>query len=84
VIVTARASKGHAQEGPPSRLNRILDGFGSIDSPTSTGFAFRVMMPRNLSLPPYTMNPTAAFNTALPQVLRDTLRWSVTWTGIEA
>ena len=65
-------------------LNRILDGFGTIESPSSTGFAFRVMMPRNLSLPPYTMNPTAAFNTALPQVLRDTLRWSVTWTGIEA
>ncbi|MGE0441813.1 MAG: hypothetical protein AB7L66_03525 [Gemmatimonadales bacterium] len=65
-------------------LNRILDGFGSIESPTPTGFRFRVLMPRNLSLPPYTMNPAAAFNTALPQLLSDTLRWSVTWTGFEA
>ena len=65
-------------------LNRILDGFGSVESATPSGFTFRVLMPRNLSLPPYMMNPTAAFTFQLLQTLEDTLRWSVTWTGIEA
>ena len=65
-------------------LNRILDGFGSIESPTPSGFTFRVVMPRNLSLPPYTMNPAAAFNSQLLQTLENGLRWTVSWTGIEA
>ena len=65
-------------------LNRILDGFGSVESPTPSGFTFRVLMPRDLSLPPYTMNPAGAFTSQLLQTLQDTLRWSVTWTGIEA
>jgi hypothetical protein len=47
-------------------------------------FTFRVLMPRNLQLPPFTMNPTAAFTASMPATLRDTLRWSVAWTGIEA
>ncbi|HKP29503.1 MAG TPA: hypothetical protein VJU15_08865 [Gemmatimonadales bacterium] len=64
-------------------LNRILDGFGSVEGATPAGFTFRVLMPRNLSLPPYTMNPAAAFTLPLLQTLQDTLRWSVTWTGIE-
>jgi hypothetical protein len=65
-------------------LNRILDGFGSVVDPSPTGFRFRVLMPRNLQLAPYIMNPAAAFTVALPATLRDTLRWAVTWTGIEA
>jgi hypothetical protein len=65
-------------------LNRILDGFGSVMDPSPTGFTFRVLMPRNLQLTPYIMNPTGAFTVSLPATLRDTLRWSVTWTGIEA
>jgi hypothetical protein len=64
--------------------NRILDGFSSVVSPSSTGFTFRVVMPRNLSMPPFTMNPAAAFNSTLLQTLQSTLRWSVVWTGIEA
>jgi hypothetical protein len=64
--------------------NRILDGFGSVESASPTGFIYRLLMPRNLSIPPYMMNPAAAFNTQLLQTLQDTLRWSVMWTGIEA
>lgn len=65
-------------------LNRILDGFGSVMLAERNHFTFRVLMPRNLQLPPFTLNPAAAFTPALPVTLRDTLRWSVTWTGIEA
>jgi hypothetical protein len=65
-------------------LNRILDGFGSVVAAEPNRFTFRVLMPRNLQLPPFTMNPTAAFTASMPATLRDTLRWSVAWTGIEA
>lgn len=64
-------------------LSRIFDGFGSVAAASATGFTFRVMMPRDLLLPPFIMNPSPAFNSALPAILRDTLRWSVSWTGIE-
>lgn len=65
-------------------LGRVLDGFGTVAAAGATGFTFRVLMPRDLNLPPFVMNPSNAFDSTLPAILRDTLRWSVTWTGIEA
>ncbi len=62
---------------------RLIDGFVGVASPTPTGFTLQVTLPRNLSAPPYTLNPSAAFTAALPETLRTGLRWYVTWLGVE-
>ncbi len=63
--------------------NQMFDGPSSVAAPGPTSFTLQVAMPRNLALPPYTLNPAAAFTSALPGTLRSPLNWSVAWLGIE-
>jgi hypothetical protein len=64
--------------------NQMFDGPCQVTAPSPTSFTLQVIMPRNLTLPPYTLNPGAAFTSALLDTLRSPLNWSVAWIGIES
>jgi hypothetical protein len=64
--------------------NQMFDGPSQVAAPTPTSFTLQVTMPRNLTLPPYTLNPATAFTSALLDTLRSPLAWSVAWIGIES
>jgi hypothetical protein len=72
--------------GSRARLpqNQLFDGFNLVTSPSPTSFTLQLSMPRNLALPPYTMNPSVAFTTTLLDTLRAQLNWFVLWLGIES
>jgi hypothetical protein len=62
----------------------VVDGPASVVAPTATGFALRVALPRNLVVAPYQLNPDSVFVPETLDRLRDQLRWSVSWMGVEA
>ncbi|MDB4881872.1 MAG: hypothetical protein JWL95_638 [Gemmatimonadetes bacterium] len=62
---------------------QLVDGFGSVVSPTASGFVYRLLMPRNLKTGPYLLNPDAIFAKKTLDTLRTALEWSVSWMGIE-
>jgi hypothetical protein len=66
-----------------SAKGQLVDGFGSIVSPTASGFVFRLLMPRNLTAGAYLLNPDAVFVNTTLDTLRTALAWSVSWMGIE-
>ena len=68
--------------GAPA-AGQLVDGFASVVDPTPVGFVLRVMLPRALPLPPYTLNPEAILDAKLPSLLSTQLRWSVAWMGVE-
>lgn len=61
----------------------VVDGPASVVAPTATSFTLRVALPRNLVVAPYQLNPDAVFVPPTLDRLRDQLRWSVSWMGIE-
>jgi hypothetical protein len=61
----------------------LADGFITFDSPSTTQFTLRVLMPRNLGSAPHALNPDALFTPALLVSLRDDLGWRVSWMGVE-
>jgi hypothetical protein len=80
-IVGTRVLKADTGSGSPNGV--LVDGFGSVVSPTSNGFVYRLVMPRNLTTGPYTLNPNAIFTAKTLDTLRTALRWSVAWMGVE-
>jgi hypothetical protein len=80
-IVGTRVLKADSGSGPPN--GQLVDGFGSVVSPTASGFVYRLLMPRNLKTGPYLLNPDAIFVKATLDKLRTTLKWSVSWMGVE-
>jgi len=80
-IVGTRVLKADTGSGAPN--GQLVDGFGSVVSPTANGFVFRLVMPRNLTTGPYTLNPNAIFVNATLDKLRTVLKWSVAWMGVE-
>jgi len=62
---------------------RLADGFAEIADPTPTAFRLRLTMPRDVSMPPYTLNPSPMFTKALLDTLEKKLAWSVAWMGVE-
>jgi hypothetical protein len=61
----------------------IVDGFPAVHDATATGFLLRVLMPKDLEMPPYSFNPDVVFTAQLPDQLRTALRWRVVWLGVE-
>jgi len=61
----------------------VIDGCASVVAPTATGFTLRVTLARNLVTATHAMNPDAIFVAGTLAALRDQLRWSVAWMGIE-
>jgi hypothetical protein len=80
-IVGTRVLKADTGSGSPNGV--LVDGFGSVVSPTASGFVYRLVMPRNLTTGPYTLNPNAIFTAKTLDTLRTALRWSVAWMGVE-
>jgi hypothetical protein len=80
-IVGTRVLKADTGSGSPNGV--LVDGFGSVVSPTSSGFVYRLVMPRNLKSGPYTLNPDAIFVAKTLDTLRAALKWSVAWMGVE-
>jgi hypothetical protein len=66
-----------------SGVGPVIDGFASVVAPTATSFTLRVTLPRNLVTATHAMNPDAIFVAGTLAQLRDQLRWSVSWMGIE-
>ncbi|MEO5817969.1 MAG: hypothetical protein ABIT20_22060 [Gemmatimonadaceae bacterium] len=63
---------------------QLIDGFGTVMSPTATSFVYRLAMPRNLFVGSYQLNDkNIAFASTTLDKLRTTLKWSVSWMGIE-
>ncbi len=62
---------------------QLIDGFVGITASSASSFTLQVTLPRNLAVPPYTLNPTAGITPALLDVLRSSLKWYVGWIGIE-
>jgi hypothetical protein len=73
--------KADSGVGPPN--GQLVDGFGSVMSPTASGFLFRMLLPRNLKAGAYVLNPDAIFVNATLDKLRTALKWSVSWMGVE-
>ncbi|HEV7705363.1 MAG TPA: hypothetical protein VGO46_13770 [Gemmatimonadaceae bacterium] len=61
----------------------VADGFVTLDSPSTTQFTLRVLMPRNLGGQPHAINADTMFKPALLDSLRDDLGWRVSWMGVE-
>jgi hypothetical protein len=80
-VVGTRVLKADSGVGPPN--GQLVDGFGSVVSPTATGFLFRMLLPRNLKAGAYLLNPDGIFVNATLEKLRTTLKWSVSWMGVE-
>lgn len=64
--------------------NMIIDGAASVEAASTTGFVLRVLLPGELDIPPYRLNPKSALNPSLTAKLRASLDWHVSWTGVEA
>ena len=62
---------------------QLIDGFGTVMSPTATSFVYRLAMPRNLAVGSYHLNDNAVFVNTTLAMLRTALKWSVSWMGIE-
>jgi len=63
---------------------QLVDGFGTVMSPTASSFVFRLALPRNLRVGTYDLNKDAVVtDPKLPDKLRTALKWSVSWMGIE-
>ena len=61
----------------------VADGFATLDSPSTTQFTLRVLMPRNLGGSPHAINADSMFKPALLDSLRNDLGWRVSWMGVE-
>lgn len=70
-----------AESGPGNSI--LIDGPASVHSPSATGFVLRVLLPRNIILPPFVLNPVQVLDATLPGRLRDGLHWRVSWLGVE-
>jgi hypothetical protein len=63
---------------------QLIDGLGSVSSPTATSFVFRLALPRNLRVGSYDLNKDAVVTDKKTlDKLRTTLKWSVSWMGVE-
>ena len=60
-----------------------MDGYARVDTATPAGFELQVLMPRNLVVGNYELNPEGLFEKGLPGQLQSTLKWYVVWTGVE-
>lgn len=65
------------------KAGQLMDGFVSVTSPTATSFVLRLATPRNLRVGSYHLNDDAIFVVPTLDKLRTTLKWSVSWMGIE-
>ena len=75
---------GSRQVGPGSPPKFVIDGYATVLTPTASSFLIRVLLPPNINITPYTLNPKGLLNSQLPNLLRTQLKWQVAWIGIEA
>jgi hypothetical protein len=61
----------------------LIDGVATVVTPLPTSFVLRVTLPRDVSMPPYVLNPGWRLNPQLPDLLTKQLGWYVTWMGLE-
>ncbi|MHB1224674.1 MAG: hypothetical protein ACYC2G_11640 [Gemmatimonadaceae bacterium] len=62
----------------------LVDGFATVADASATGFVLQLLLPRDLVVGTRTLNPSSAITAALPPLLMATMRWSVSWLGVEA
>lgn len=70
-----------AESGPGNSI--LIDGAAAVHAPTARAFVLRVMLPRNVVLAPFVLNPPQILTPALPDLLRDRMEWRVSWLGVE-
>ena len=80
-IVGTRVLKADTGSGSPNGM--LVDGFGSVVSPTSNGSSIGSSCRATSRPGPYTLNPDAIFVAKTLDTLRTALRWSVAWMGVE-
>ncbi len=63
----------------------VIDGFASVSAATAANFVVTVVMPRNLAVGSYTLNPDAEVQPSLLAQLQasSALGWYVSWMGVE-
>jgi hypothetical protein len=63
----------------------LIDGPASLSDATPTGFAVTVVLPRDLGVGGYVLNPHASVQSALllPEIRGGALNWYVSWMGVE-
>jgi hypothetical protein len=75
-----REPGGTAQDPIPGQL---VDGFSRISNAGPRSFVLQMLLPRDLSLGAFQLNPPAVFVSATLTRLRKELEWHVVWMGVE-
>lgn len=79
VVLGARELEASTNGLPPA----LIDGAATVVAPQPTAFVLRVMLTRDVSMPPYVLNPSHRLNPQLPDLLTKHLGWYVAWMGLE-
>ncbi len=61
----------------------LIDGFATVANASPGSFLLQVTLPRNLAVGSRTLNPASSITSTLLPLLMTTLRWNVSWFGVE-